>query len=242
MYRASRKKKLKMKREDRRLSQFHIEQPATTTTTKKQIYPSRTCDVRTKNPHFIYFLMLFSSRMFFSRIRFKNKDRFSSRFALALENHPQLFFGCCFCCVPSLCYTRSHFLFDTFQYLLTHTIDTLTHHRSPSFYIFRVCVCFVCRARWCCQCPHTLPLNIFLFSLCVVDAYGGRAYFKKEKNFASPSNFHSCLLMSVWCSLLFFLSFSFFSFLQAKTVHELNQQQQQHQLRGKKGGQKRSTK
>lgn len=86
-------------------------------------------------------------------------------------------------------------------------------------------VCFVCRwvrarSRRCRQCPHTLPLNIFYFFLCgysemmlMVAAHALALTLKKEegkKLLASPSNFHSCLLMSVLCALLFF-RFNFFS-------------------------------
>lgn len=104
-----------------------------------------------EKPSFYLFSdVIFFSCVFFFQIRFKNKVRFSSRFALALENHPR-FFRSHFSFAILL---RSHFL-CTLQYLfashsfsrahsLALSVSRLVTHPIP-FYIHLVCVFCVSR-------------------------------------------------------------------------------------------------
>lgn len=142
---------------------------------------SRTCDVRTKNPRFIYFLMLFSSISYvyaaavadvvvFLYFEFVLKIRFVfHRFALALENHPRCVYD-----VFSLSFTL---LFESRIFSCLCRVS-LVHSTGPGV----SCVfCVSLGSRALTSLPpmstHATSKYILLFLVWIFrnDAYGGRS-------------------------------------------------------------------
>lgn len=188
---------------------------------------SRTCDVRTKNPRFIYFLMLFSSISYvyaaavadvvvFLYFEFVLKIRFVfHRFALALENHPRCVYD-----VFSLSFTL---LFESRIFSCLCRVS-LVHSTGPGV----SCVfCVSLGSRALTSLPpmstHATSKYILLFLVWIFrnDAYGGRSRARahtqkrREKNFSLA---HPIFILACLCPFCVrFYSFDSIFFLPAHT-------------------------